>query len=249
MSSLQGKAILVTGAAKRLGRAIALHLAGLGADLALHAHTSAKALEDTADACRKAGAGKVTSHLQDLAKLDELPGFLNECWEAQQGLFGLVNNASLFFPTPWTDLQHGDWEDLMKVNAQAPALLSAALAKSLMEEGKPGRVVNLVDISADQTWSQYGPYAASKAALQYTTKSQAKAWAKENITVNGVSPGAALFPEEMDEKTRRYILGKIPQGRSQSPDDIACTVAFLLTGPDTITGHILPVDGGALLSH
>jgi pteridine reductase len=236
-----GKTALVTGAAKRVGRAIALQLADAGCHVAIHYHTSRA---EAASLCDEITAtGRHCAVVQgDLAD-PEVPGrLIAEAVEALGGLNVLVNNASVFGRMRLADFDPGVWQRELQVNLTAVAALCHHGARHLAEGGG-GKIVNLCDISAERPWKGHLAYCVSKAGLVCLTKALARELAPA-VQVNGVSPGIAAFPGDYDAETRQALVGKVPLGRAGSPEDVATTVRFLIEGGDYITGQIISVDGG-----
>ncbi len=232
---------LVTGAAVRVGRAIAVELAGAGYDVAIHYRNSKEQADETKALVESNGRSCVALH-GDL--LDEkMPERLIDGVKQSLGRLDLlVNNASLFEPDPDDAFDQQHWRKMMQVNAIAPACLIEA-ATPMLEQSQSGQVINLCDISAERPWPTYRAYCASKAALANLTLSYARRLAP-GIRVNGVAPGIAIFPDSYDEATRQRLIAKVPLGREGTVDDIARTVRFLALHGSYITGQIIRVDGG-----
>ena len=176
---------------------------------------------------------------------DRLPALVAEVIDWSGGLNVLVNNASSFYPTPLGAISESDWADLIGSNLKAPMFLSQAALPQLRKKG--GNIVNIVDIHARRPLSGHVVYGPAKAALEMLTRTLAKELAPE-IRVNGVSPGAILWPEQgMASKAKQSILDQIPLGRCGSPADIAGCVLFLVRDADYVTGQVIAVDGGRSL--
>ncbi len=242
---LNGKVALVTGAAQRVGRAIALELARAGCDVAVHCHTSIAAAEQTADAIRDLGrrAAVTPGDLADLATPERIVG---KAAEELGGLQILVNNAAVFAKTPLEQADAPTWERLLRINTIAPALLARAAAP-FMRAADGGRIVNLVDILAERPIKRYGPYCASKAALVALTRSLALELAPQ-ITVNGIAPGIAIFPDDYAPALRQRLVARVPLGREGTPQEVAALVRFLAAEGDYLTGQIVNLDGGSSIS-
>ena len=235
--SLEGKAVLITGAARRVGRALVLASARAGADIYLHYHRSeleAEALRDEVT-----GLGRRATLLK--ADLSDPQQSLDLVARArrQAELFALVNNAALFEPFSWETTDQAAWNRHMQVNLTAPFLLSQAFARSLGPQAD-GRIVNLLDWRALRPGEDHLPYMISKAGLAALTRSLAVALAPR-ITVNGLALGAILPPEH---GASEGVLEQVPAGRWASLDEVCQALIFLLDGPTYITGEILHVDGG-----
>ena len=235
---LNGKVALVTGAAKRVGRAVALELARRGAHVAVHYHGSKDQARQVAEQIRSMGPRAETLQA-DLASPGDIERLFAELGQAFGGLDVLVNNAAVYHRTPIRTLTAEQWDREMAVNARAPALCIRH-AVPLMAHG--GAVVNVADIAAEKAWPGYPAYCASKAALLALTRSAAKALAPK-IRVNAVSPGVAMWSEDSDPQREKRVLSQVPMGRPGSAEDVALAVAFLAQ-QDYITAQNLRVDGG-----
>jgi NAD(P)-dependent dehydrogenase (short-subunit alcohol dehydrogenase family) len=235
--SLEGKAVLVTGGARRVGRALVLAAAQAGADIFLHyrrSETEAEALRD-----ELAGVGRRAFLLK--ADLSDPQACMDLIARArrQADLFALVNNAAVFEDANWETTDLAAWNRSMQVNLTAPFLLSQTFARSLQLQAE-GRIINLLDWRAMRPGSDHLAYTISKAGLAALTVSLAVALAPR-ITVNGLALGAVLPP---DTSAPEGILDKIPARRWASLDEVGQALIFLLDGPAYITGEILHIDGG-----
>ena len=236
--TLAGKTILITGAARRVGRALALSVARAGGDVIIHhAHSPVDAEQTKAEilalGCR---AHILVADLQDPA----LAAGLIDQASAYGPLFGLVNNAAIFEPLSWEATSLEAWQKHLAINLTAPFLLSQAFAKSLAT-GTEGRIVNILNWRALRPGPDHLPYTVSKAALAALTQSLAASLAPA-ITVNGMALGAVLPPS--DGAVSPDILKHVPAGRWADLDEVCQTLAFLLDGPAYVTGEIIHVDGG-----
>lgn len=237
-------AVLVTGAARRIGAAIARTLHAAGANVVLHCHRSrAEAERLNADLNTQRGAS-CTIVQADLLDLANLPALVEEAVEAFGRLDALVNNASSFYPTPFGSVGEDEWNDLMGSNLRAPLFLSQAAAPRLRETR--GSIVNLVDIHADRPLKDFVVYSVAKAGLAGLTRALALELGPE-VRVNGVAPGAILWPdgdEHFAPSEKGRITEQTPLKRIGSPDDVAGAVKYLLFDAPFVTGQILAVDGG-----
>lgn len=236
-----GAVALVTGAARRLGRAIALRLARGGCRVAVHYRASRREAGEVVAAIRE-GGGEARAFPADLSRAGA-PARLVAAVERGLGpVEVLVNNASVFRATPFLECTAGDLEEHMAVNLRAPFLLARAVAPGMVARGR-GRIVNLGDIHGERPLPDHAPYGASKAALHFLTLALARELAPA-VQVNAVAPGAILLPEGAPDGLRRTLLRNIPAGRLGTPEEVAGAVAFLVEGPDFVTGEVLRVDGG-----
>jgi len=235
------KVALVTGGAIRLGRAISLELARTGYDVAVNYHRSAGAARGTVDAIGALGV-RAVSIRADVAKPAETRRLVAETVRRLGRLDLLINNAGVFWRTPWNTVTPGDFDHFIAVNVKGAFFCSQAAARAMGSRG--GRIINLADVGATRAWPGYIPYAISKAGVVMLTRGLAAALAPR-IQVNAVAPGAVLLPEDFPRETRKRIRAKIPMRRLGHPDDVAAAVRFFATCPDYITGQVLYVDGGA----
>lgn len=242
MSAMR-RVVLITGAARRVGAAIARRLHADGYDLALHYRGSSadmQALADELDAARPASTLKLQVELADF---DRLPELVARTVGHFGRLDGLVNNASAFYPTPAGTTTPAQWDDLFAVNARAPFFLAQAAAPYL--KAACGAIVNIADVYAERPRADLAVYAASKDALLAVSRGLAVSLAPE-VRVNAVSPGAILWPDGgIDPDVQSRLLAQTPLGRIGNPNDIAATVAWLLGDTAAyVTGQVIHVDGG-----
>ncbi|MEY2816640.1 MAG: hypothetical protein RL275_103 [Chloroflexota bacterium] len=236
MDNLTGKTILITGAARRLGRLFALACGRAGADLILHHGHSPKEAESVKDEVASLGrrAWVLTadfSHPESATQLIERANELSP-------LYGLVNSASIFEPLSMQATSLDDWNNHLNINLTAPFLLSQAFAKFT----NAGRIVNILDWRALRPGADHFPYTVTKSALAAMTKSLAIALAP-NITVNGLALGAILPPADGPTRNPK-IIESVPAKRWSETGEAEDALLFLLSGPAYITGEIIHVDGG-----
>jgi pteridine reductase len=240
--NFENRVALVTGAARRVGAAIASHLHAAGALVAVHYRGSAEHADALVARLNDARPGSAAAFQADLLDTSSIPQFVADVLGWQQRLDILVNNASTFYATPLGDVTEEHWDDLLGSNLKAPLFLSQAAAPALRESH--GVIVNIVDIHAQRPLRDHLVYGAAKAGLAMLTRSLAKDLAPE-VRVNGVAPGAILWPEsDMNEATRSSILRQVPLERAGEPDDIAGCVLYLARDATYVTGQIIAVDGG-----
>jgi NAD(P)-dependent dehydrogenase (short-subunit alcohol dehydrogenase family) len=235
------KVALVTGGAIRLGRAIALELARTGFDVAVNYHRSAAGARATVAAINALGA-RAVSIRADVAKPAEARRLVAETVRRLGRFDLLVNNAGVFWRTPWNTVTPADFDRFIDVNVKGAFFCSQAAARAMSRRG--GRIINLADVGALRAWPGYIPYTISKAGVVMLTRGLAAALAPQ-IQVNAVGPGAVLMPKDFPRESKQRLRAKIPMGRLGHPDDVAAAVRFFATCPDYITGQILYVDGGA----
>jgi len=244
---MQLRAVLITGAAKRIGAAIARTLHGAGANVVLHCHRSraeAEFVKATLEAARPRSCAIVQGDLLDLSAL---PRIVAEAERAFGRLDGLVNNASSFTATPFGSIEASQWEDLVGTNLRAPLFLAQAAAPALARA--KGAIVNVVDIHAERPLKDYVVYSIAKSGLAGLTRALALELGPA-VRVNGVAPGAILWPDAGDQfpaAERDRIVAQTPLARVGSPEDIAGAVKYLLLDAPFVTGQVLAVDGGRSL--
>jgi len=240
--TLNDKVILVTGAARRIGAAIVTCLHENGARVAIHYRGSADDARNLAAQLNGLRADSAAVFQADLLETATLPSLVSDVVEWGGRLDGLVNNASSFYPTPIGDITEQQWDDLVGSNLKAPLFLSQAAASYLRKAN--GAIVNIVDIHAVRPLRHHAVYGSAKAGLAMLTRALAKDLAP-HVRVNGVSPGAILWPEAgMTETLQQDILRQIPLERPGNPADIAGCVLYLLRDADYVSGQIIAVDGG-----
>jgi len=241
-TNLNGKWALITGAGKRLGECTARTLHQHGANIAIHYRGSEKPAQELADSLNGLREGSAFTVQADLLDNDALNSLVDQVVAHTGQLDILVNNASSFYPTPLGTVTEDQWTDLIGSNLKAPLFLSQAALPYLRKDN--GVIINIVDIHSQRPLKEHTVYGPAKAALAMLTKTLAKDLAPE-VRVNGVSPGAILWPDEgMPEKVAQSIINQVPMKRVGDPTDIARTVLFLIKDAPYITGQIIAVDGG-----
>ncbi len=241
---LAGKVALVTGGAKRVGRAISLGLAEVGAKVAIHYYHSEDGAQETLAAVKAVG-GEGFLIRGDFSQVDTIRSTVKKCAEHYGGVDVLINNAAVYSKTPLAETTEDAWDALFTVNLKAPFFCSQAAAKIMKARGS-GKIVNIADVAGIVPWPEFIPYSASKAGLLSLTKGLAVALAPE-IQVNAVASGTVLMAEAASTAYHKEISEATLLKRIGEPADIVNTVLFLLTGSDYITGAVIPVDGGKLL--
>ena len=241
---MQGKVVLVTGGAKRVGAAICRRLHAAGAQLAVHYRSSeaeALALQNELNKLRPKSAAAFQADLLDESALPQL---VHKVIKKFGQLDALVNNASSFYATPLADIDERQWHDLLGTNLRAPLFLAQAAAVELRR--RHGAIVNIADIHAERPMHGHLLYSVAKAGLVALTRGLAQEMAPQ-VRVNAVAPGVIIWPEGeawADQEQRRKIVAHTLLKREGEPEDIARTVQFLLNDSPYITGQIIAVDGG-----
>jgi len=233
---------LITGSAKRIGASIARNLHAAGLNIGIHYHSSKS---DAISLCKELNSNRSNSAsmfqadiTQSLEARNLIKDFIN--WSGKIDL--LINNASSFYPTPIGKVTDDDWNNLIGTNLKGPLFLCQAAAENLKKN--KGSIINLIDIHTKHPLRNHSLYVSAKAGLKMLTRSLAKDLAPE-IRVNGISPGAILWPEEnINDQKKEAILSQIPLQRKGSPQDISDCILFLLYHSSYITGQTITIDGG-----
>src|SRR5690242_12234716 len=235
---LRGRVALVTGAGRRVGRALAVALGAEGMNVAVHYHASDAGARETAGLIEREG-GKASLVAADLTR-DDAARLIDDVVNRLGGLDVLVNSSAVMERTPLGEVTVAQWDAMMALNLRAPFLLSQAAAPHLARAR--GAIVNIADLAAFETWPAYIPHGISKAGIVYMTRALARTLAP-NVRVNGVAPGAVLLPEGWTEEDASKLRESTPLARLGSPDDVVGAMLFLLRA-DYMTGETLIVDGG-----
>jgi pteridine reductase len=233
--------VLITGAARRVGRDIAMVLAQAGYDLVLHGFRSADQLEALADEVRREGR-LATTYLADLSDAREVDSLSWRINQAHPALDAIVHNASVFARAKYGDITRTELNYFIAVNLSAPFFLTQALLPSLRATESPA-VVHLTDVAVDRVMEEYAHYTVSKAGLLALTRALAVELAP-HVRVNAVSPGTVALPDGFDQESWESIRNRIPLRRAGCERDVANAVLFLIRDAGYITGHALAVDGG-----
>lgn len=236
--SLNGKVVLVTGSAKRIGRGIALRLHREGARVAIHYSTSEADARQTAREC-----GDAPLFHANLERVAEIVTMFAAIESHFGRLDGLVNNAARFTRFDPLDVTEADWDYIHSVNLKG-TFFSCQQGARLMLKNGGGRIVNISSLGGLRPWAEHAHYCASKAGVIHLTRALAKAWAPR-ITVNSVAPGVIPFGD-MNERAEKMVA-RTPAQRSGSADEIADAVVYFLQSPNFTTGQTLAIDGGLSL--
>jgi NAD(P)-dependent dehydrogenase (short-subunit alcohol dehydrogenase family) len=243
---LRGKTVFVTGAAKRIGREIALGVAQRGANVVIHYNTSRDDAQKTAKDCEKFGA-KTLVVRADATKSREIRAAISKAIQKFGQIDVLVNSAAVYKKTPFATLTERDWDFHVDANLKGPFLFALEIGRHMKAKNVAGKIINFADWAAIRPYADYLPYCVSKAGVICLTKSLAKALAP-NVQVNAIAPGPVLLPEGTGKKERQAIISATLVKRLGSPKDVVNAVIFLIEGGDFITGHTLVVDGGRLIA-
>ncbi len=236
--SLAGKTVVVTGAAKRIGRAIALKLGAAGANVAITYLSSPAEAEETVQALAALGVGALAVRA-DLGDAENIGHTVDAVVEKFGRIDILVNNAGVFESAPLEDITLEQWDHMFATNTRAPFLMAQAAHPHLRRAG--GRIINIGSLGGTHAWATHAHYCTSKAALHMLSQTMAKAWAPE-ISVNCVAPGMIVQGEVGEAYV--HFAERTPMRRNGTAEDVAEAVLFFATGPHFITGQLLAVDGG-----
>ena len=237
-----GQVALVTGAARRIGRSIALKLAAEGADVVVNYRRSKAEAEQVVEEIKAKGRRGMVWQA-DVAEREEVTRMFQEAERVLGRLDILVNNAGAFSAAPFAELTEAAWDTMLDANLKSQFLCAQSAAPLLKRHGR-GRIVNITSIGGLLPWPKYAHYCVSKAGAIMLTRCLARALAP-GITVNAVAPGTIGFPGDPPELAEEYIR-RAPLGKTGKPEDIADTVAFLARS-GFITGQVFVVDGGRTL--
>ena len=241
-AQLSGKTVLVTGAARRIGAAIAQAMHAAGANVVIHHRGSADAAATLARDLNQSRKGSALTLHADLADLGSIANVIEQTVTRFARLDVLVNNASSFYPTPVGEITLRQWDDLIGSNLRAPLFLSQAAAPELKRT--QGLILNLIDIHAWRPLRRHTVYSVAKAGLATLTRSLARELAPE-VRVNGIAPGPVLWPDaDLEPELKQEILERTALNRMGTPDDVARAAVFFAQDAPYVTGQILAVDGG-----
>jgi pteridine reductase len=239
------KTIFITGAAKRIGKEIALTFKELGWNIIIHYNSSKKDADDLANQINKDNPNSAKTVQGNLDIKEDVQKILNEVSETFPSIDVLVNNASTFYPTPIDEISEDHWERLIGSNLKGPLFLIQGLKDQL--KSSKGSIINITDTNLSKGVPNFSIYSAAKAGLEAITKGLARELAPD-IKVNAIAPGAMLEPPDVTwtEEQKNKVIENIPLNRMGSEKDIADAVSFLARS-EYITGQIIKVDGGRSL--
>ena len=242
---LEKRVVLVTGGAKRIGRSLALALARRGARVVVNYRYSS---EDAEAAVREilALGGEALAVPGDVSKASEVDRMVHAAVERFGRIDVLVNNAAVYFKTPFAQLTEADWDLTFGINLKGTFLCARAVAPGMLERGE-GKIINFADWAGMRPYRDYLPYCVSKAGVVALTQALAQELAPA-VQVNCIAPGPILLPEDVDEDEREKIIRATPLQRLGSPEDVIQTVLYLIEGTDFVTGGTYLVDGGRFIA-
>lgn len=243
--NLENCVCLITGSNVRVGKAIALTLSQKGAHICIHYNSKKSEAESTAEFILTAGKECLIVK-GDISKKQDWLKMSSEIITRWGKIDVLVNNAAVFYRTPFFEVTDIDWYRFLDINLKG-TFYGCQVLGELMVKQRRGKIINIADVSADTVWPGYIPYCISKAGVIALTKGLSKALAPY-VTVNAVSPGTVMLAEKYDQAEENYLIERTPLKRLGEPEDIANSVAFLIEGSDFITGTIINVDGGRSLT-
>ena len=236
---LVGRVALVTGAGRRVGRAIAIALGARGMRVAVHHHRSESGAAETVATIARAG-GEAWAVGADLRERDAPETLVRQVTERLGGLDVLINSAAVMMRTPVGEVQSSEWDEMFALNLRAPFFCAQAVAPHMRARG--GAIVNIADLAGLETWPGYIPHGIAKAGIIHMTRALARVLAP-HIRVNAVAPGTVLLPDDWPAQAAERLARTTPLGRNGSPDDVSRAVLYLLDA-DYVTGDLLIVDGG-----
>ena len=235
----RGRIALVTGAGRRVGRAIALALGARGMRVAVHYNRSAQGAEETAALVARDG-GEARTFAADLSEEGAPEALVRQVASDMGALDVLVNSAAIMERTPVGTVTVEQWDGMFAINLRAPFFAAQAAAAVMGERG--GAIVNIADLAAFETWPGYVPHSITKAGVVQMTRALARVLAPR-IRVNAVAPGAVLLPHDWDQGAADRLARTTPLRRLGTPEDVAAAVCYLVEA-DYVTGETLLVDGG-----
>ena len=236
---LRGRVALVTGAGRRVGRALALALADRGAIVAVHHHASSAGAREVVDAINGSG-GRARAFAADLTSGTAASALPSQVARDLGSLDVLVNSAAGMVRTPFGETTPEAWDDIFALNLRAPFLLAQAAAPHLRKA--QGAIVNISDLAAFETWPAYIPHGITKSGVVHLTRSLARILAPE-VRVNAIAPGTVLLPDDWSEADAAHLNATTPLKRQGTPEDVVAAMLFLLES-DYVTGETIVVDGG-----
>jgi len=245
---LKGKTAVVTGSGRGLGKAIALRLARMGANIVLNDIAASDAIDATAGEFREMGIPTAVSK-GDVRSQEDVKALCKTAVDEFGSLDILVNNAGITRDKPIALMSESDWDDVLDINLKGAFLCTKTASKQMIRQ-RSGKIINVASVSGVMGNPGQANYSASKAGLIGLTKSTAKELASRGITCNAVAPGVIVskMTDALPDKVRENYLANIPLGRFGTPEDVADVIGFLASGAsDYVTGQVVHIDGGLLM--
>jgi len=245
---LKGKTAIVTGSGRGLGKAIALKLAQMGANIVLNDIASSDSIDETAEEFRAAGYNVIVTK-GDVRNPDDVKEMVDKAVEAFGSIDILVNNAGITKDKPLAMMSVEDWDDVLDINLKGAFICTKAVAKVMIKQ-KSGKIINIASVAGVMGNPGQANYSASKAGLIGLTKTTAKELASRNITCNAVAPGLikSKMTDVLPEKVKESYLNSIPLKRFGTPEDVANVVGFLASDDSNyVTGQVIHIDGGLVM--
>lgn len=239
MTDLAGRVALVTGAGRRVGRALAVALGGRGMHVIVHHHASAAGADETARLVTRAG-GSAEVMQADLGQTAGAERLIDDVVAMRGSLDVLVNSAAVMLRTPLGETSARDWDAMFALNVRAPYFLAQRAAPAL--RAARGNIINIADLAAFETWPAYVPHGLTKAAVVQLTRALARVLAPE-VRVNAIAPGVVLLPEGWSDEDAERLRATTPLDRLGSPEDVVGAMLYLLDA-GFVTGEVVTVDGG-----
>lgn len=241
--NLHGKVALVTGGAKRVGRAISSALGAAGANIVINYHSSADEAESLKAELEAAGR-RATSFQADISRPNQIRALIHHVRDEFGRLDIVINNASLFESAPFLQITEEMWDRVIATNLKGPFFVAQS-ATALMREGGGGNIINIADLSAFQPWPSYAHHSVSKAGLVHLTKLLARSLGPD-IRVNAVAPGTVLPPEDYNGTGSDGTPDRRVVTQAGTPEDVTRAIEYLLES-NFVTGQVVLVDGGRTL--
>lgn len=245
---LKGKTAVVTGSGRGLGKAIALKLAQMGANIVLNDIPASDAIESTAEEFREAGYGVLVTK-GDVRSESDVKDMVGKAVEAFGRVDILVNNAGITKDKPMAMMSEQDWDDVLDINLKGAFFCTKTVSKIMIKQ-RSGKIINIASVAGVMGNPGQANYSASKAGLIGLTKSTAKELASRGITCNAVAPGIiqSKMTDVLPEKVKENYLNNIPLGRFGTPDDVADVIGFLASDDSNyVTGQVINIDGGLVM--
>jgi len=245
---LKGKTAVITGSGRGLGKAIALKLAQMGANIVLNDIANSDAIDATAEEFKAAGFNVIVTK-GDVRNPEDVENMVKKAVEAFGSLDILVNNAGITKDMLMIKMSEKDWDDVLDINLKGAFLCTKAAAKVMMKQRR-GKIINIASVAGVMGNAGQANYSASKAGLIGLTKTTAKELASRNITCNAVAPGLiqSKMTEVLPDKVKENYLNNIPLGRFGTPEDVANVIGFLASDDSNyVTGQVIHIDGGLVM--